>query len=239
MLREDDTIRSTRLYEAVEEILAAEIVDGKYDDNGMLPSERKLTERFNVGRPAIREAIFALARRGLVEQRQGRRVRVLKPNFRHVVSELDLVVRGVLRDHTNLGHLMELRRFIETNLAAKAAEEISDDDLKELKRALDRNGAALDDQEEFWRSDIAFHGALAAASKNPIMPEIVSALLSWLIVDRRVTRAGRTGNELAFRHHVKIYEAIEARDPAAARDAMSDHLVNTETTIMRDVLNGK
>ncbi|WP_302675393.1 GntR family transcriptional regulator, partial [Stenotrophomonas sp. GbtcB23] len=88
--------------------MATEIVDGKYDDTGLLPAERKLMERYDVGRPAIREAIFALARRGLVEQRQGRRVRVLKPNVRHVVSELELVVRGVLRDSTSPGHLMEV-----------------------------------------------------------------------------------------------------------------------------------
>lgn len=233
VLKVNDAIRASRLYEAIEQVLATEIVDGKYDERGLLPSERSLTERFEVGRPAIREAIFALARRGLVEQRQGRRVRVLKPNFRHVVSELDLVVRGVLRDSTNLVHLMEVRRLIETNLVAKVAEEISEAGLVEIRTALDRNEAALDDQEEFWRTDIAFHGAIAAASRNPIMPEMVSALLSWLIVGRRVTQPGRKRNELAFKHHLKIFKAIEGRLPDAARQAMADHLRDTETAVIK------
>lgn len=226
-----DRISATRLYEQIEQVMAREVVDGVYDEAGVLPSERQLMERFGVGRPAVREALFSLERRGLAERRQGRRVRPLKPGFENVLSELDLIVRSALRDKMNLAHLMELRRFIESSLAAKAAESATAEDMSQLDAALRAGRAAISDQDAFWRADVAFHEILAGISGNPILPQIVRAMLRWLIVERRITFANEDRNRNVCMRHEAVFDAIRAHDATRAAQAMADHLSETEAII--------
>jgi DNA-binding FadR family transcriptional regulator len=230
---QSDHVSAERLYEQIERVMAREIVDGVYDEAGVLPSERKLMDRFGVGRPAVREALFSLERRGLVERRQGRRVRPLKPTFKNVLSELDLIVRSALRDEMNVAHLMELRRFIESSLAAKAAESANPEGLARLDAALAAGRAAISDQEAFWRADVEFHEALAAISNNPILPQIVRAILRWLIVERRITFANEERNRDVCRRHEAVAKAIHDGDAARAAQAMATHLAETEEIIRR------
>lgn len=233
--KQSDHISAERLYEQIERVLAREIVDGVYDDAGVLPSERKLLERFGVGRPAVREALFSLARRGLVERKQGRRIRPLKPGFDKVIAELDLIVRSALRDQVNVTHLMELRRFLESSLATKAAEAADADDLARLDEAIAAGRAAISNQEEFWRADVAFHEALASTSRNPILPQLIRAMLRWLIVERRITFADEDRNREVCARHEAIVDAIRAGDGAKASQAMTAHLSETEEIIGRKV----
>lgn len=224
-------VRSERLYEQVERILAKEIAGGKYDEVGFLPSERNLMERFGVGRPAIREALFSLERRGLAIRRQGRRVSPLKPGFETVIQQLDLVVESSLRERSNLRHLMELRRFIEGGLAEKAAQNATPAEIEKLWAILEETRKSINDQERFWQADIAFHEALAEISKNPILPEIVKAIARWLIGERRITLPDVDRNRKVCDHHEAIIKAIEAGDGAAASQAMGRHFHDTEVVL--------
>lgn len=228
---QSDQIAAERLYEQIERVLTREIVDGVYDDAGVLPTERKLMVRFGVGRPAVREALFSLKRRGLATRRQGQRVRPVKPNFDNVLSELDLIVRSALRDEINVAHLMELRRFIESSLAAKAAESANADDLICLDKAIKAGWASISDQEAFWRADVAFHEALAAISRNPILPQIVHAMLRWLIIERRITFANEDRNREVCIRHEAVVKSIKEGDAAKASETMIAHLTETEMII--------
>lgn len=226
-----DEVRVERLYEQVERILAKEIVGGKYDEAGYLPSERNLMERFGVGRPAIREALFSLERRGLATRHQGKRVRPLKPGFETVIQQLDLVVESSLRERANLRHLMELRRFIESSLAEKAAQTATKAEIAKLWAILEETRKSTHDQERFWQADIAFHEALAEISNNPILPEIVKAIARWLIGERRITLPDVERNKQVCDHHEAIITAIEAGDGPAASQAMSRHFRDTEQVL--------
>ena len=226
-----DDIRPERLYELVERILAKEIADGQYDDAGYLPSERNLMTRFNVGRPAIRDALFSLERRGLVERSRGRRVRPLKPGFETVIQQLDLVVASSLRTRGNLRHLMELRRFIESSLAEKAAHTATTGEIEKLRVILGEARSSIHDQERFWLADIAFHEALAEISRNPILPEIVKAVARWLIGERRITMPNEERNRKVCNQHEAIIEAIEKGDGRAASRAMTLHFEDTEQVL--------
>ena len=61
----ENPILRRRLYEDVEMRLEAEITSGRVRAGDAIPSERDLMKRFGVGRPAIREAILSLSRKGL------------------------------------------------------------------------------------------------------------------------------------------------------------------------------
>jgi GntR family transcriptional regulator, sialic acid-inducible nan operon repressor len=224
-------MKQTKLYQEVERVLSEEIAEGIYKPGDALPPERELMERFGVGRPSIREALFSLAHRGLLELGSGRRPRVAEPNFEVVLSELDIIARQALRKKENIFHLMELRRILECALARKLAIEATNEQIRLLRRKLDENEAAIGDLNKFWQTDSAFHKALAKCSGNPLLPSIIDTILTWLIDNRAVTISLPGSDRRAFKHHHAIFRAIEAHQPDAAEHAMAEHLISVEERV--------
>jgi GntR family transcriptional regulator, sialic acid-inducible nan operon repressor len=225
------SMKQKKLYQQVEEALSEEIAEGVYKPGDALPAERDLMERFGVGRPSIREALFSLSRRGLIEIGSGRRPRVAEPSFDIVIGELDVLARQALRDQNNLFYLMELRRILECALARKLAVEINDKQISELQQKLEENEAALGDLHKFWRTDSEFHKTIARMCGNPLLPVLVGAILSWLIDNRKVTLSMPGSAERACNDHHAIFNAIRAHQPEAADLAMAKHLISVEERV--------
>ena len=218
-------VKHQKLYQQVEDILAEEIASGVFNPGDMLSSERELMERFEVGRPSIREALFSLSRRGLIDIGSGRRPRVAKPSFDAVLHELDILARQSLRQKENIFHLMELRRILECALVRKLAIEATEAQIAEIKTKLDQNEASLGDCHAAWKTDADFHRTITKVSGNPLLPMIIDALVTWLIDNRRVTLTTQGSEQRAFKCHQTVYQAIAARQPDAAEQAMAQHLV--------------
>jgi DNA-binding FadR family transcriptional regulator len=230
-------MKHTKLYQQIEQALSEEIAEGIYKPGDTLPTERDLMERFGVGRPSIREALFSLSRRGLVELGSGRRPRVAEPSFDIVMGELDVLARQALRNSDNLFHLMELRRILECALVRKLALEISDKQINELHQRLEENEEALGDLIKFWRTDSEFHKTIARMNGNPLLPTLVDALLSWLIDNRKVTLSMPGSAERALKDHKAIFNAIRAHQPEAADMAMATHLISVEERVRASLMS--
>lgn len=224
-------MKQQKLYEQVEKVLSDEIAEGIYKPGDPLPPERELMERFDVGRPSIREALFSLSKRGLVEMGSGRRPRVLEPNFDTIIHELDVIVRQVLNNKSNIFHLMELRRILECSLVRKLALQATPEQIVELKSSLDTNQQALGHLGKFWKSDSDFHSTIARMSGNPVLPTIVDVILNWLIDNRRVTLSAPGSEEKAYAFHKRVFLAVSNKDPDAAEKAMEDHLLDVEDRV--------
>ena len=220
-----------KLYEQVEKILSDEIAEGIYKPGEPLPPERELMERFEVGRPSIREALFSMSKRGLIDMGSGRSPRVLEPNFDTVIHELDITVRQVLSNKSNIIHLMELRRILECALARKLASEVTDEQILELREKLNKNQLALGSLDRFWKTDSDFHSTIASMNGNPVLPTIIDVILNWLIENRRVTLSAPGSDNKAFKAHKKIFEAISNRDPDLAEKCMEEHLLSVEKRV--------
>ncbi len=221
-------MKQQKLYQQIEQVLSEEIAEGLYKPGDNLPPERELMERFGVGRPSVREALFSLARRGMIELSSGRRPRVAEPSFSAVLKELDVLARQALGKRENIFHLMELRRILECALARKLATEATHEDIRLLRQKLDENEAAIGNLSLFWKTDSEFHKMLAKISGNPLLPAIIDSILAWLIDNRRVTLSIPGSEERAYKHHHAIFRAIEARQPDVAEQAMAAHLVSVE-----------
>src|SRR5215471_18628149 len=129
-------IRRRRLYEEVAGRLEGMIQEGHYSPGDQLPSERELMKQFGVGRPAVREALFALQKMGLVAVSSGERARVTRPTPKVVVESLSGAARHLLAAPDGVRHFQEARSFFEIGLARHAATHASDADIAELKAAL-------------------------------------------------------------------------------------------------------
>jgi GntR family transcriptional repressor for pyruvate dehydrogenase complex len=224
------TIRRRRLYEEIATRLEAMIHEGRYLPGDQLPSERDLMKQFGVGRPAVREALFALQKMGLVAINSGERARVTQPTPKVVFESLAGAARHLLSAPDGVRHFQEARAFFETGLARYAAVHATDADIADLKRALEANRQALDNLYAFERTDVTFHYVLALIPRNPIFTAIHEAIAAWLTEQRTITLRTPGQKFVAFRAHEKVYEAITARDPDRAERAMRGHLEQVAAT---------
>jgi len=206
------------------------IHERRYLPGDQLPSERELMKQFGVGRPAVREALFALQKMGLVAVSSGERARVTRPTPKVVVESLSGAARHLLAAPDGVRHFQEARSFFEIGLARHAATHASDADIAELKAALEANRLALDDIHAFERTDVAFHYVLALIPRNPMFTAIHEAMVAWLTEQRTITLRQPGQKFIAYRAHEAIYEAIAARDPDRAERVILEHLDQVSET---------
>src|ERR1700693_2399739 len=135
-------IRRRKLYEEVVTRLEALIHEGELNPGDPLPSERELMQHFGVGRPAIREALFALQRMGLVIVANGERARVSSPTSKTMLGELAGAARLMLAKPEGIHHFQQARALFECALAEDAARAAKDEDIARLEKALAANAAA-------------------------------------------------------------------------------------------------
>jgi GntR family transcriptional repressor for pyruvate dehydrogenase complex len=222
------TIRRRKLYEEIVDRLEAQIHSGKYAPGDQLPSERDIMETYGVGRTAVREALFALHKMGLISISSGERARVTAPSPQALIGELAGAARHFLAHPKGVRQFQQARALFETGLAHAAARHATAEDLAALEAALAENKRAIGDEREFERSDVAFHYVLAMIPRNPIFTSLHAAIAEWLLEQRSISIRVRGSARAAYRAHARIFAAVAARDAAAAQQAMQDHLDEVE-----------
>lgn len=230
----EEQIPRRKLYQEVFERLEQRIRSGELAPGGHLPSERELMEFYGVGRPAVREALQALARAGIVEISHGERARVVVPTARLLVGQIAGGAQHLLRTQpAMLEHMKEARVFLETGMARLAAERATLDDVSRLRKRLRDQQAALHDTELFLERDMAFHREIAATSGNPIFPAVVEALFNWASEYYRSSVRAPGAEDLTLAEHERIVDAIAGHDGAGAEQAMRDHLTRANELYKR------
>jgi DNA-binding FadR family transcriptional regulator len=214
-----------RRSDAVTAELVRMIETGGLQEGERLPAERDLMQRYGVSRAAVREAIVSLANRGLVETRLGHRPIVRRPDYEIAVDKVGSLVGHLMIDRKGVWNLFETRIFMETALARWAAKHARRDDLEDLRAALDANREAIGNSALFDETDAAFHAVLYRIPGNPIYPAIHKAYVDWLIQHWRSMKRGAGIDQMNCAGHDAIFEAILARDPDNAEEAMRRHLV--------------
>ena len=217
-------IKRRRLYQELVEQLTDLIVSGRLPPGTQLPSERELVEQFGVGRSAVREALFALQKMGMVTLNSGERACVVAPTSGALVNELAGAVAYYLSQPSGVRDFQGARAFLEAGLARHAALSATPGDLEVLHRALKNNEDALGDTERFIDTDVAFHYVLAEIAHNPIFTTLLTALAEWLRGQRASSVSASGSPEAAVAAHKRIFQAISAKDPDAAEREMRAHL---------------
>lgn len=210
---------SGRLYQRVAEKLAEAIRSGEFKVGSRLPAERKLAERFFVSRPTVREAIIALEIAGCVEVKGGSGVYVTSNNASNLnAADLDIGPFEIL----------EARLLFESEAAAIAARVITEEELTALQNALQSMIAENEQELVSENADEMFHLLIAQATHNEAIVSVCKHLWSLRnnsnISACMLEKVRKAGSRPSIAEHRRIFEAIEQRDPAAARDAMRDHL---------------
>ena len=200
------------------------IRSGALREGDPLPPEREIVEAHGVSRTVVREAVLALANKGLVDARPRYRPVVRTPSYDTALETVDNVVTRMLTKPGGVKNLFDTRIMIEAALARHAATEANKENIAALKQALQSNEDAIEDSEQFYRTDTAFHAVLYQIPKNPILPAINKAYTTWLAPQWSMMPRLPDRNRRNFEAHRAIYEAILMRDPDAAESALRAHL---------------
>lgn len=213
--------RSGTLTEAIAGQLIQLIMNGRYKPGERLPSEFELAAKFKAGRGAVREALTALSIVGLV--------RVLRGKGTFVSGRESFLTRplslGVKAD-TELGRLIEARKFIEVELAGLAAERATADQIQAIETCLIRmrKSTKPERSEEYLEADVGFHFSVAAAADNFILSQFMTLIRNLMHQWISETLSLPGVAQEALRQHSRIFAAIQSHKPAAARKAMGNHL---------------
>lgn len=232
------TVSRKRLSEEVADRLEETILDGELRLGDKLPPEPALAKRFGVSRTAIREAVKALAEKGLVRVQQGQGSFVTRPSAQHATELLNLYLRLT---ESAVFELLEVRHAVEVEVAALAAARRTDEELHAIEAALRQMLATMevDDvaaEEAFIEADITFHLAIAQATHNHIFVFILTTLRELMRENIRQGSQGPDGRRQAAAQHERILAALMAGDAGRARDAMVAHLDEVRKRITRSSL---
>jgi GntR family transcriptional repressor for pyruvate dehydrogenase complex len=202
------------------------IIEGHYRPGDLLPTEEELSQQLGVSRPVVREATKAVTMLGMLRSRQGRGTEVLPDeNWNEFAPEVLETRRDVQTVDEFLTHLLELRRIIEVEAAALAAERASETDVDEIGSFLDAMAQVGDDRAAFAAIDVGFHDAILAATGNRPLRSLLRSIEPALLAARTMSLSSRpAGVERSTREHQAILKAIADGSPVAARKAMSSHL---------------
>ena len=206
---------SKRLFQSVAEQIAELIDEGAYRPGTRLPGERELAEKLGVSRVTIREAEIALQAIGRLEIKTGSGV---------YVSEKKPII-GEALPNASAFEVTEARLLVESEAAALAAHNISDDAIAKLGELIEqmRTGTT----EEADEADEQFHITIAEASNNAAMVHTIQSLWRMRedIPEVKATYQSVCIHDAETRteEHRAVFDALRDRDPARARSAMREH----------------
>ncbi|MGJ8603288.1 MAG: FCD domain-containing protein [Marivita sp.] len=199
-----------------------------------LPSERELSERLEVSRPSLRESIADLSERGLLTSRAGAGVyvtEVLGSAFSDALIQLFANHDEAVFDY------LSFRRDMEGLAAERAARLASDTDLAVIGAVFARMEAAHAKRSPADEAalDAEFHLSIIEASHNVIMLHMMRSMYQLLregvFYNRQIMFRQKTTRGALLDQHRAIVEALQARDPEGARQAVVDHLSYVETCL--------
>lgn len=226
----------------VVEWIGTRIVSGEFAGGSRLPNETELAARLQVSRGGVREAVKALAAKGLVEARPRLGTRVLPR------ADWNLMDREVIDWHGRVSHLdfledlLELRLMVEPAAARLAADRASDaqlDELEEAYRGMAEHAPGLPGAEDaFVAADLAFHLTLLRASGNQLVEQLGRLLEAGLHHSLEATSHLPGGVAATLPLHRSVLNAVRRRRPESAARATRRLLDVTVDAVERSNAGG-
>ncbi len=219
------SIKIKKISTQIAEQIRSAILAGEYIPGDKLPSERELADIFGVSRPSVREALNMLASAGLIASHQGGGTTVLSLLESADINPFSELIRVEIERALDL---IEVRKGIESWTAWYAAHRALPEDIRRMEDIITAMQIKPEEPVSSEDLDAEFHISVARATHNFVWLHLMQSIYDGMksfqhMVWRSVNLTG-DDHSLLFKHHLGILEAIKARDPAAAREAMLDHL---------------
>ena len=168
----------------------------------------KLSERLDLSRTPIREALLRLENQGLVE---------VHPRIGFFVSDVT---------ESDMAELFEVREWLEAKAAKKMAEQLSDDDVVFFNRLMNDTEKTVlkNDETRFLECEENFHDYIIRRCGNRHLLSVMEGMNDLIHRERLLSVKSRENIELTLVEHTRIVHAICQKDPEKAALMMSDHI---------------
>jgi GntR family transcriptional regulator, transcriptional repressor for pyruvate dehydrogenase complex len=212
------------------DLLRARIGRGLFPVGSKLPSEQAIAANFHVSRTVVREAVTRLKADGLIETRKGTAARVRATNaMQDGAVSMPRSIDGLLG-------FLEVRRAIEAEMAALAAERRTEAQCAKIHEALLAISRSTDEINPGVEEDLNFHLSIGHATANAYWNQFVLLFTEPMRAAIRLTRANEARRrdfaaDVAEEHRL-IYDAIRRRDPEEARSTAYRHLENAAKRVL-------
>jgi GntR family transcriptional regulator, transcriptional repressor for pyruvate dehydrogenase complex len=210
---------------SISEEIAQQILDlisnGQLAPGQRLPSERELCKNFGAARSSLREALRCLSIIGVLNARVGEGTSVASDGGKFLGRIMEW---RLITERHDIENLLEVRIALEGTAAADAALRGKQADFVKLRELLAQLKDAIKNRDRFAALDLEFHIAIAKASGNSLLFDLVSMIRSQLAGGLTKVLLLPNAIPLSFKEHTAIVDAIERRDADEARKAMHAHL---------------
>ena len=215
--------KALRLHGSIAREVGLLIVSGRYRPGHVLDGEVEASEQRRVSRTAYREAVRILAAKGLVHSRPRVGTRVSAVDEWHLLDPdvLSWVFSGEPEPEVLHG-LFELRTIVEPAAAALAATRRSQQHLDSMRHALDAMKQHTLHVEEGRVADKEFHAALLLATGNPFIVSLTNGVTAAVNALTEFKQRIAPLKRDPVPDHLRVYDAIAAKDAEAARSAMGE-----------------
>jgi GntR family transcriptional repressor for pyruvate dehydrogenase complex len=212
-------VARSRLTDKLIDRFKQRIADGQFLAGSKLPPERTLALQLGVSRPSLRQALKVMQIMGVLQQRVGDGTYV-NANASAIMSQpLDFLI---VLDGISFHELVEARMIFEPELAGRAAERATEDDLNAIRTTL-RSMERAKSHADLAQHDTAFHEAIFRAAGNRVC-QFMLAPLHRVILDSMRRAPNLRPPTVSNAQHRGIYEAIADRNPELAYRRMMEHL---------------
>jgi GntR family transcriptional regulator, transcriptional repressor for pyruvate dehydrogenase complex len=217
--------RPSSLSQVIVDSIERSILEKKLAPGQKLPTEADLCNMFSVSRTAVREALRMLSARGVITVRKRSGIFVNDLSTTAANSTLRLYL-NVTFEKEHILHVFNIRQVFEPEVARWAAAARGEDDIAALERNLaEMSKTDPSDRVTESRLDQDFHMAIAAASRNPIVPLVLEPVFMLMPRIRELVYTNVPNCESsAFQYHRRIADAIRRQDGYAAFAAMQTHI---------------
>lgn len=218
-----------RLYEQVAQRILDWVRDTGLQVGDRLPPERELASRLGVSRATVSQALVAMEVVGVVAVRHGDGAVLVDS------SGTSRLVEALRRHAQQLPDVIEAREALESKLAGLAAVRRTEEDLERIDEALSVMAADIEAGGRGVRGDELFHAAVTAAGHSALLQRLMGEI-SDLVKETRIESLSQPDRPLeSLEGHRRIAAAIRDRDPAAATEAMTDHVERvSDVALLRD-----
>ena len=181
-----------------------------------------------VSRASVREAMRLLDQKGLLTIRPGSGTFVTEDMVETIVQAFSSLLTDA---GDGAGDVFEMRLLLEPHVAYLSAERATDDNIIRMREILKQQRGDIEVGGTGVAYDIAFHFTIANATNNSALVAVTQAISDTLSQSREDSLMSPKRSKRSLQSHMVILEAIERRDPRAARLAMHCHIAQIDREV--------
>lgn len=222
-------IETKKRYALVIDQISNLIKKGIFKKGDKLPPERIMAKKLGVSRPSVREAYSALEIAGILESRVGSGTYVQSENINDF---LEKKINDIAAKEESPYEIFSLRKIVEPEIVALAAKNSKSENISEIGNILKKMQSQMKDEQSYTlETDRTFHMAIAKASGNSVLINVLQYILDlteeelWKKIRGQIIKSPEHLKK-DIEYHEKVFNCIRNKDIKNARTIMEKHFIS-------------